>query len=57
MAISIVTGLVIGIVVNVMSEEMTSDHYHDRAFWLTEQDCISSEEDIHLPEESEETTS
>ena len=49
-AIGIASGLLVGIIVNIASYMVTSDHYHDRSFWLTEQDCISKEEDIHLPE-------
>lgn len=50
MVLGIGCGIVVGIIVNMISEEVTSDHYHDRACWLTEQDGVSSAEDIHLPD-------
>ena len=52
-ALGIGAGIVVGIVVNLISKETTKDHYHDRACWLTEQDGLSSTEDINLPDESE----
>jgi hypothetical protein len=56
-AIAMAGGLVVGILVNLLSREVPSDHYHDRAYWITEQDCLSHTEDIHLPSESERTDS
>ena len=51
-AIAIAAGLIVGILINTLSNEVPSDHYHDRAYWITEQDCLSTTEDIHLPSES-----
>ncbi len=28
-----------------------NDHYHDRAYWIIEQDCISDKFDIHVQSE------
>ena len=56
-AIGVASGMVVGVLVNAVSREVTTDHYHDRACWITEQDCLSALEDIHLPDETERTTS
>jgi hypothetical protein len=55
MAIAICAGTVVGVLVNFLNREITPDHYHDRAYWLTEQDGLSSAEDINLPSETEVT--
>ena len=40
-ALAIATGLFVGLILTASTEMKRQDHYHDRAFWLTEQDCIS----------------
>ena len=50
-AIAIAAGLIVGIIINMVSNEAPSDHYHDRAYWITERDFLSYSEDIHLPSE------
>jgi len=34
-AIAIAAGLFVGIVINMLTKEVPSDHYHDRAYWIT----------------------
>jgi hypothetical protein len=46
-AIASATGVVVGIIITMISQEKKLDHYHDRAYWIIEQDCISDKEDIH----------
>lgn len=40
--IAIAAGLVVGLVLKAVSFDVKSDLYHDRAFWVIEDDCISS---------------
>lgn len=40
--IAIAAGLVVGLVLRAVSFDVKSDLYHDRAFWVIEDDCISS---------------
>ena len=38
---AIATGIVVGLILAASTQMKRQDHYHDRAFWLIEQDCIS----------------
>jgi len=40
-SIALGTGVVVGMILTISTQMKRQDHYHDRAFWLIEQDCIS----------------
>ena len=40
-AIALATGLLVGFILAATTQMKRQDHYHDRAFWLLELDCIS----------------
>ena len=52
-AMALAAGIAVGLVINFLGKEVTPDHYHDRSYWLTEQDCISMSQDIHLPSQED----
>lgn len=39
--IAAATGIFVGLILAASTQMKRQDHYHDRAFWLIEQDCIS----------------
>ena len=39
--IAIATGIFVGLILTASTQIKRQDLYHDRAFWLIEQDCIS----------------
>jgi len=46
--IGLLGGLILSPVICLINHHTKIDHYHDRAYWIIEHDCISYKENIHF---------
>jgi hypothetical protein len=53
LGISIITGIVVFLLIKLVNQEQKEDYYHDKTYWIMDDDGISRSKHVEIREDSE----